>query len=68
MARYRKKPVEVDAWQVGSDEPMPKWARPENYPCIYDGCWLVHEVTEKGVHRVCWYHPGEFEQTYEAVE
>lgn len=25
MARYRKKPVEVEAWQVGSDEPMPVW-------------------------------------------
>lgn len=25
MARYRRKPVEVDAWQVGSNEPMPVW-------------------------------------------
>lgn len=25
MTRYRKKPVEVEAWQVGSDEPMPEW-------------------------------------------
>lgn len=25
MTRYRKKPVEVEAWQVGSDEPMPDW-------------------------------------------
>lgn len=25
MARYRKKPMEVEAWQVGSDEPMPEW-------------------------------------------
>lgn len=27
MARYRKKPVEVEAWQVGSDEPMPEWLK-----------------------------------------
>ncbi len=25
MTRYRKKPVEVEAWQVGSNEPMPEW-------------------------------------------
>lgn len=25
MTRYRKKPVEVEAWKVGSDEPMPEW-------------------------------------------
>lgn len=25
MTRYRNKPVEVEAWQVGSDEPMPEW-------------------------------------------
>lgn len=25
MTRYRKKPIEVEAWQVGSDEPMPEW-------------------------------------------
>lgn len=25
MTRYKKKPVEVEAWQIGSDEPMPKW-------------------------------------------
>lgn len=22
---YRKKPVEVEAWQIGSDEKMPSW-------------------------------------------
>lgn len=27
MARYRKKPQEVEAWQVGSEEPMPEWVR-----------------------------------------
>lgn len=25
MTRYRRKPVEVEAWQVGSDEPCPDW-------------------------------------------
>lgn len=25
MTRYRKRPVEVEAWQVGSDEPKPVW-------------------------------------------
>lgn len=27
MTRYRQKPVEVEAWQVGSDELMPEWIR-----------------------------------------
>lgn len=25
MTRYRKRPVEVDAWQIGSDEKKPAW-------------------------------------------
>lgn len=25
MTRYRKKPVEVEAWQIASDEPKPRW-------------------------------------------
>lgn len=25
MTRYRMKPVYVEAWEVGSDEPIPKW-------------------------------------------
>lgn len=25
MTKYRNKPVEVEAWQVGSDEPVPEW-------------------------------------------
>lgn len=29
MTRYRKKSVEVEAWQVGSDEPMPWWVKEE---------------------------------------
>ena len=27
MARYRTKPIEIEAWQVGSDEPMPDMLR-----------------------------------------
>lgn len=25
MAKYRKKPVVIEAWQLGSSEPMPQW-------------------------------------------
>lgn len=25
MTKYRKKPVEVEAWQIGSDEKKPAW-------------------------------------------
>lgn len=25
MTRYRKRPVEVEAWQIGSDEKKPAW-------------------------------------------
>lgn len=29
MARYRRKPEEVEAWQLGSGEPMPWWVQEE---------------------------------------
>lgn len=25
MARFRQKPIEIEAWRVGSDEPKPDW-------------------------------------------
>lgn len=25
MSKYRKKPVVIEAWQIGSDEKMPQW-------------------------------------------
>lgn len=69
VTRYRKKPVEVEAWQVGSDEPMPEWAASylAVYPHFderYSGLWLVR------------YPSGyielntnyQFEQTYEVME
>lgn len=37
MTRYRKKPVEVEAWQVGSDEPMPEWVEQIHRGCTEDG-------------------------------
>lgn len=65
MTRYRKKPVEVEAWQVGSDKPMPEWAKnsplvPAFLPAVgdyfvYDGSSVVAMSART------------FEQTYEAV-
>lgn len=30
MARFRKKPVVIEAWRIGSFEPMPEWAKGPN--------------------------------------
>lgn len=75
--RYRKKPVEVKAWQVGSDEPMPEWITDVKYDgegCrvhffnatfedVVKGDWLVVEQYKPIV-----LAPYYFEQLYEAVE
>lgn len=52
--RYRKKPIEVEAWQVGSDEPKPEWlesAMGDGVAKPYrDGYWWVIKTLE-GDHR-----------------
>lgn len=70
MTRYRKKPEEVDAWQVGSDEPMPEWACEYlNYnPHIQERyshlrLWLV-----RAGRRILLCTRYQFEQTYEVIE
>lgn len=81
MTRYRKKPVEVEAWQVGSDEPMPEWV----FACAKnrnDSTGLsMHVLTINGS-LICAYGDvlvwengvitpwtlEDFEQTYEVVE
>lgn len=73
--RYRKKPVEVEAWQVGS-EPEPEWAEARRYPA---GIWRISAdgsymecsdgdfiVRERWMTRVV--SRQEFEQTYEVIE
>lgn len=83
MTRYRNKPVDVDAWQVGSDEPMPEWARTgykgaETYE-LFGGMYIKtpfgEAMVEKGDYIIMdvkgELHPCKpdvFEQTYEAVE
>ncbi len=44
MARYRKKPVEVEAWQVGSDNPAPDWAKNHmRWHATKEGTWIVRD-------------------------
>lgn len=80
MTRYRKKPVEVDAWQVGSDEPMPEWIqmiRVHEIPnpivrCgddiwyeVHDGEWIIKETEYD---REIFSAGGFFEANYEVIE
>lgn len=68
MTRYRKKPVEVEAWQVGSDEPMPEWVQRTVFMAHpIDGYWLIREEQRGHVYVDC-VPLEEFEQTYEVVE
>ena len=68
MTRYRKKPVEVEAWKVGSDEPRPDWvdvcyaANP--HMGEHPGLWLIR--LPSGLVRLCTNY--QFEQTFEVVE
>lgn len=81
--RYRKKPVELEAWQVGSDEPMPEWVHGEyvgnGLGDIYQYIMLTTEVGEMRAPVGCYIMhmpddsarivpPGIFEQAYEVVE
>lgn len=49
MSKYRKRPVEVEAWQIGSDEPKPVWLLDamENDIALdsSDGsCWFIQTL------------------------
>lgn len=79
MPRYRKKPVEVEAWQVGSDEPMPEWAQKacrgvdgdklifvvygSGYIRAKDGMWIVKREDDISILSNLL-----FEHTYEVME
>lgn len=78
MPRYRKKPVEVEAWQVGS-EPMPDWideCRPseeDRMACVVEmadgfSCEIAYGdyiIKDGGFYS--WSPATKFEQTYEVV-
>lgn len=78
MTRYRKKPVEVDAWRVGH-EVSPEWARNEHRIERYRNGEVVVKNKYGGIKAYCndyvvkdggqFYviHEDEFLQTYEAV-
>lgn len=70
MTRYRKRLVEVEAWQVGSDDPKPEWVRGylAAHPHMEDrfagmGPWLV--LGRIGI--VTLYTRHQFEDEYELV-
>lgn len=71
MTRYRKKPVEVEAWQVGSDEPMPEqWFDLRSYLTLTEnedalrGAWII-KFTDDSFNVIS---SKEFNQTYEVVK
>lgn len=70
MARYRRRPAEVEAWKIGSDEPMPEWVRKHltAFPRIErsytgKGVWLVLDCWGSVRYRT--HH--QFAQDYEPV-
>lgn len=84
MTRYRKKPVEVEAWQIGSNEPKPLWLYDamENGTASIQlgGTWIIKTLEGDHLGNVGDYiiqgvkgelypcKPDIFEQTYEVVE
>ncbi len=76
MTRYRKKPVEVEAWQVGSDEPMPDViAESCARNIVMGGYYVPYTGYARGSDWIVFYDDGFeivdqciFEQTYEVVE
>lgn len=65
MAKYRKKPVEVEAWQVGSDEHMPEWVESSGTkPNPWQG-YNAYFVKEGN--NVVILSAYMFEQTYEVI-
>ena len=83
MAKYRKKPVEIEAWQIGSDEPWPDWLEDAIYVKqtveIRNNRWIVHTLEGDHLARKHDYiirgvqgelypcKPDIFKQTYEVV-
>lgn len=65
MTRYRKRPVEVKAWQVGSEEPKPEWLEDFDVSQMRDD-WIVRKLSPNGCINIL--SNEEFEQTYEVVE
>lgn len=78
--KYRKKQIEVEAWQVGSDEPMPAWVEK-----IYRGeyghkrsCFVLQDFGITPITHGTWLvnengkvNPvgnNDFEQTYKRIE
>ncbi len=83
MTRYRKKPVEVEAWQVGT-EPVPIWIRsaiPLHNSSTDEGIlWLIEAYDgykngfPEGSYlilkdgRISYASEGFFERNYEVIE
>lgn len=82
MTRYRKKPVEVEAWQMLSKEPMPAWLEDaiESGDVIRQGNgWIIRTLEGDHLARKGDYiiqgvkgelypcKPDIFEQTYEVI-
>lgn len=63
MTRYRKKPAEVEAWQVGT-EPRPEWADDETLRYCPSRGWVVNDNSKAGLY---WVDEAKFKQDYEAV-
>ena len=74
--RYRKKAVEVEAWQVGSKEPMPEWIANAEYDgagcrvSFYNGTFedvIVGDWCVLDDYKPIVLAPHFFEQTYEVA-
>lgn len=69
MTKYRKKPVELEAWQVGSDEPKPEWVK---RVMLFDepesGTWLIKSFTKYGYEYVEFMSDERFRDEYGATE
>lgn len=79
MTRYRKKPVEVEAWQVGSDETKPDWVmcgkfdKKKGLPIAFEECGVIYVkestwIVRKDNEMVQLLTDKGFRQTYEVVE
>lgn len=84
MTRYRKKPVEVEAWRIGSREAYPDWlmkaVEDETALIGVDGHWLIKTLEGDHIGNIGDYiiqgikgelypcKPDIFEQTYELTE
>ena len=83
MTRFRKKPVEVEAWQIDSSEPKPGWlldAMKSDMAIEHtDGTWLIKTLEGDHLGNIGDYiirgvkgelypcKPDIFEQTYEVI-